>query len=177
MGMSGRESQLYRNSLIENQIKMLSSCIEQLETQLQLSTPSSTRSVSSWEEELHPKIIQVSKARLDSGHYADSVEAAFKEINNAVKEIVRKATGKEHDGAALMREAFSPNKPTIVLDDLSTVSGKDVQLGYMEIYAGSMTGIRNPKAHGNLVITPDRAIHLLYLASLLMYKLEERVSP
>ena len=45
--------------------------------------------------------------------------------------------------------------------------------GYMEIFAGTITGIRNPKAHDNIVIDEKRAIHLLYLASLLMYKLDE----
>ncbi len=43
----------------------------------------------------------------------------------------------------------------------------------MEIFAGTITGIRNPKAHDNIVIDEKRAIHLLYLASLLMYKLDE----
>ena len=47
------------------------------------------------------------------------------------------------------------------------------QLGYMEIFAGTMTGIRNPKAHSNIVIDEERGTHLLYLASLLMYKLDE----
>ena len=43
----------------------------------------------------------------------------------------------------------------------------------MEIFAGAMTGIRNPKAHSNIVLDENRAIHLLHLASLLMYKLDE----
>ena len=43
----------------------------------------------------------------------------------------------------------------------------------MDIFAGAMTRIRNPKAHNNVVIDENRTIHLLYLASLLMYKLDE----
>ena len=38
----------------------------------------------------------------------------------------------------------------------------------MEIFAGAMTGIRNPKAHMNIEIGRERAIHFLFLASLLM---------
>jgi uncharacterized protein (TIGR02391 family) len=72
-----------------------------------------------------------------------------------------------------MTTAFSVQNPIIELDDLATVSGKDIQQGYMQIFAGAMTGIRNPKAHGNLDIDETRAIHLLFLASLLMYKLDE----
>jgi hypothetical protein len=34
----------------------------------------------------------------------------------------------------------------------------------MEIFAGAMTGIRNPKAHGVVMIGPERAIHFILLA-------------
>ncbi len=43
----------------------------------------------------------------------------------------------------------------------------------MELFSGSMIGIRNPKAHANISITKERAIHFIFLASLLMYKLDE----
>ncbi len=72
-----------------------------------------------------------------------------------------------------MRQTFSPRTPIVALADLSTESGKNEQQGYMDIFAGTMTGIRNPKAHHNVVIDEKRTIHLLYLASLLMYKLDE----
>lgn len=122
---------------------------------------------------LHQKIVSVAKPRFESGHYADSVEASFKAVNKRVKDDYRTATGKELDGQGLMTQAFSLNNPVIVLDDLTTQSGKDIQQGYMQIFAGSMTGIRNPKAHDNISIDQTRAIHLLYLASLLMYKLDD----
>ena len=73
-----------------------------------------------------------------------------------------------------MRAAFSPKNPIIVFEDLRSASGQDVQEGYMEIFAGSMIGIRNPKAHDNISITRNRAIHFLFLASLLVYKVDER---
>ncbi|MBI5281457.1 MAG: hypothetical protein HY858_07225 [Candidatus Solibacter usitatus] len=50
-----------------------------------------------------------------------------------------------------------------------------LQQGYMQIMAGSMTGIRNPKAHGNLNPDSTKALHLICLASLLMNKLDERI--
>jgi hypothetical protein len=43
----------------------------------------------------------------------------------------------------------------------------------MQLFAGSMIGIRNPKAHENVVIDKNRAIHFLFLSSLLMYKIDE----
>jgi len=122
---------------------------------------------------LHPKITEIARPRFEAGHLADAVEASFKEINDRVKSSVKLRTGQENDGATLMQQAFSIKNPIITLADMSSTSGRDEQLGYMGIFAGAMTGIRNPKAHSNIVIDEKRATHLLYLASLLMYKLDE----
>ncbi len=124
---------------------------------------------------LHPKVIEIGRSRVESGHFTDAVEAVLKEVNDIVKIMVKQKTGKEFDGADLMNQAFSLSSPTIVLDDLSTENGKNIQKGYMQIFAGSMTGIRNPKAHKNLSISRERAIHLLFLASLLMFKIDEKM--
>lgn len=75
-----------------------------------------------------------------------------------------------------MTTAFSINSPIIKLTDLTTETGKSIQQGYMQIFAGSMTGIRNPKAHANLQPDKPTTVHLLMLASLLMTKLDERIS-
>ncbi len=122
---------------------------------------------------IHGSIIRVAKDKFEDGYYADAVESAFKEINKRVKEIVKDKTGDEIDGAGLMTTAFSLNKPIITLDDLSSQSGQDIQKGYMQIFAGAMTGIRNPKAYDNITISRERAIHFIFLASLLMHKLDE----
>ena len=122
---------------------------------------------------LHPVIRNVSEGRFADGYFADSVEAALKEINSRVKKAVRGSTGAELDGSTLMTTAFSVNKPVIVLDDLDTESGRNIQQGYMMIFTGSMIGIRNPKAHANVTITPERAMQFLHMASLLMSKLDE----
>lgn len=123
---------------------------------------------------LHPTVAQLAKPRMEGGHYADAVECVLKELNTVVKLIHKTATGEELDGSALMQRALSLSNPTIVLDDLNTDSGRNVQVGYMQILAGAMTGIRNPKAHANVVITPERAIHHLFVASLLFFRIDER---
>ncbi len=122
---------------------------------------------------IHKDIVEVSKNKFEDGYYADSVESAFKEINTRVKKIVKNNIGEELDGKSLMNRAFSVNNPVIALDDLSSETGKNIQQGYMQIFAGAMIGIRNPKAHENINITGESAIHFLFLASLLMYKLDE----
>lgn len=127
-------------------------------------------------ELIHPEIVRVAESRFKSRHYADSAEAAFKEVNLIIKKFVKDKIGKEIDGAGLMTEAFSVSNPLIELADLTEATGKDIQKGYMQIFAGSMTGIRNPKAHDNINIDEKRAIHFLFLASLLMYKFDERLN-
>lgn len=76
------------------------------------------------------------------------------------------------DGAGLMRSAFSAHSPVLFLNAFQSQSERDEQLGYMEIFAGSMTGIRNPRAHDHqLTDEQDVALELLVLANHLMRKL------
>lgn len=127
---------------------------------------------------LHPRLVDITKPRYDSRHYADSVEAALKEVNRRVKVFYRAEKGEDKDGASLMKAAFSVNAPTIALDaDLCSENGRSIQQGYMELFSGAMTGVRNPKAHDNISITADRCVHFLFLASLLMGKLDEAGVP
>jgi len=86
---------------------------------------------------------------------------------------VRRKTGKESDGTDLMHFAMSVKNPIIILGDSATETGRSMQQGYMEIFAGTMTGIRNPKAHENITIDRVRCVHFLFLASMLMSKLDE----
>jgi len=139
------------------------------------SHPASTTQAPSppWEL-MHPVVVNIARPRFESSHFADSVEAALKEVNDIVRQIVREQTGEELDGADLMNRALSLKKPIIILDDLSMTTGRNIQIGYMQIFSGAMTGIRNPKAHANIQIDAASAIHFLFLASLLLFKLDER---
>lgn len=77
------------------------------------------------------------------------------------------------DGAKLMQKVFSVNNPVFKFADLSTESGRNIQQGYMQIFTGSMIGIRNPKAHSNLYPSETLAIHLLQISSFLMLKIDQ----
>jgi len=125
-------------------------------------------------ELLHPRISALARPRFEAGFFADSVEASFKDVNDAVKRIVRDVNGRELDGAPLMNTAFSPQNPIIRLTELVTDTDRNIQQGYMQIMAGAMTGIRNPKAHGNLNPERTKTLHMICLASLLMHKIDER---
>lgn len=122
---------------------------------------------------IHPSVVGVARSRFESGHFADSVEAALKHFNGEVKRRVAGLVAEELDGARLMTRVFSVDKPVLELDDLSTESGRSVQQGYMQMFAGAMTGVRNPKAHANVSIDRQRAIHFLYLVSLFFWKSDE----
>jgi len=124
---------------------------------------------------INPAVAEEAMPRFNAGHYADAVEAAFKVVSREV----RNKTGLTDDGASLMLKAFSPNNPQLVFDDPMPETKDSMQKGYMQIFAGTKTGVRNPKAHGLVDIDARRCIHFLFLASLLADKVEEaqRVQP
>jgi uncharacterized protein (TIGR02391 family) len=124
---------------------------------------------------IHETVRRVAESRFETGHYADAVEAAFKEINKIVKHAYKQLSGKEKDGDALMREAFTctPNNnhtPHLRLTDLDLTSdsGRNVQQGYMDLFAGAMRGIRNPKAHDNITIDAAEGWEMVVFGSHLM---------
>lgn len=122
------------------------------------------------------KIIEVSKKLFDDWHYASAVFEATKLVNNEIKELVKKATGQEFDWTDLMNRAFSVKTPIILLWDLSNETGRNMQQWYMDIYRWTMSAIRNPKWHENIQIDKKKAIHFLFLANLLLLKMEDQVN-
>lgn len=123
---------------------------------------------------IHPEIYRVANSRFNTGHYADAVEAAFKEINDTIKKEYKTQEGKEEDGTSLMRKAFAHQNPIFKLTDLSTDSLRNIQQGYMDIFVGTMLGIRNPKAHANLEIDQLDSWEKIVLASHLMKMWDKR---
>ena len=121
---------------------------------------------------LHPRVISLAKSRFENGLLADAISACLREFNTIVKDHVRGVIGQELDGANLMTRAFSAQSPIIELADLTTESGRNIQIGYMKIFEGAMIGIRNPKAHANLYPDNNTAIHILFLTSFMFNKLQ-----
>lgn len=123
---------------------------------------------------IHPKILKVSKSRIESGFYADAVVSAFKEINVKVRELYKQKSGQDKDGSSLMLSAFATNNGNSILKfkSSSEFSDSDIQEGYMHMFAGAMKAIRNPKSHENETISKEDALRKLAFASMLMYKLD-----
>ncbi len=122
---------------------------------------------------MHAEIRRVAKKRFEDGHFADAVLAAIKKVNTKVNHLVKTKKGLDLDGVELMQHAFSPKNPIIILDDLSTETGRNIQQGYMEMFAGAIRAVRNPIAHTSVRLSSEKALHFLMLASLLMYRLDD----
>ena len=118
---------------------------------------------------LHPEILAVSEQLFRDEHRSAAVFEAAKAVHNRVK----KMTGLSGDGAGLMGNAFKDDQPTLVLADLTTQTGKDIQAGYRFLFMGSQQAIRNPPAHEQFgEMDDDEAFELLGLASHLMRRLD-----
>ena len=112
---------------------------------------------------------QATRTRFRSRNFADAVEAAFKCVDNAVKE---KSGLSDKGGSDLMFTAFNEKNPVLKLNELHSTTDRNEQEGYKHLFAGAMTGIRNPRAHEHeLKDDPKVALELLAFANHLMGKL------
>lgn len=122
------------------------------------------------ERNIHPDIAGVSMKLFDDGHYAQATFEALKYIDNQVKAI----SGIEDTGFSLMMNAFNETNPKIKLTDLVTLSDKDEQKGFRYVFAGIMSGVRNPRGHDNRIDPIDLCLDHLSVASVLLRTLEAR---
>ena len=121
--------------------------------------------------EIHPEISKVSRKLFADKHYAQAILEAFKKINNMVK---IKSGRTDLDGKSLMTTVFSRNNPVLRLNELKTTTDLDLQEGYMHLFAGAIQGIRNPKAHDEIVQNnPFTTVKFLCFASMLAQKIDE----
>jgi len=119
----------------------------------------------------HPRIREASERLFKNNHYAQAILEAFKAVNNFVKE---KSGKQEWDGKNLMTKVFRRENPIIRFNELKTVSEKDEQEGFMFLFMGAIVGIRNPKAHDNIIQTdPYKTLEYLSFSSLLAKKVDE----
>ena len=107
------------------------------------------------------------------GHYTRVIEEAFKLIDNLVKEKASIAPSSSLTGSKLMQMAFSRERPLLRLNQGSSASEADEQLGYMQLFDGCMPGVINPRAHAaNWKDSKMQALQLLVFAEHLIEKVE-----
>jgi uncharacterized protein (TIGR02391 family) len=119
---------------------------------------------------LHPRILDVSRALFLDGHHWEAVFAAGKALVNYVKE---KSGRHDLDGGPLMRAVFSRNDSILAFNDLSSQTDFDEQEGMMHLFEGAVLDIRNPGEHSFPEGTEQRASEHISLLSLLAYRVQE----
>ncbi len=117
-------------------------------------------------EELNP----ICKNLFDNAHYSQATFESFKYLDNIVQNM-----SKETDsGYKLMMKVFNEQKPLIKLNNLITQSEIDEQIGYKFLFAGGMSGIRNPRGHEIYIIDDiDLCLDHLCFVSMLLRKIRE----
>lgn len=114
-------------------------------------------------------LVECTRHLFADGYYSLAVEKAYVYLENLVKQQSG-LSGKY--GADLMRQAFSAKSPRIKLNAGETDSDKDEQRGYMEVFAGVISGIRNPRAHSHdWVDPPEEALELVTFANHLVRRI------
>ena len=127
---------------------------------------------------IHPMIQKVSRQLFLDGYFANAAEDAFIEINDRVKKLfmIVKPGCKVPDGGDAMNQVFSANNPLVSFCDQSTDTGINKQKGYMQMLAGAMSALRNPKAHSNdEKLSAEESYRRLATASMLMYAIDDAV--
>ncbi len=103
------------------------------------------------------------------GHYSMAVFKAFLYVENFVQE---RSGVVDKDGADLMNKVFSVKNPVVRLNACRNKSERNEQLGYMQMFAGAMTAIRNPRAHEfDWYDDPEEALELLVFANHLVRRI------
>ena len=121
------------------------------------------------ERNVHPDLPVEVKRLFDNGHFALASLVAFKYIDEQVQHISSDADY----GQSLMMRVFGGTPPKLMLNSNVTTSEQNEQAGYKFIFAGAMTGIRNPRGHKTGIVDDlDTCLDHLSLASMLLRKLE-----
>lgn len=114
------------------------------------------------------EIESVSRDLFASGYYSLAVQESFKAVEKFVQQ---KSKTSGMSGTALMNNVFSSTSPKLYWSDRATTSEKDEQLGYMQLYAGAMLGIRNPVTHEfDWIDDPIVSLELIFFAQHLLRK-------
>lgn len=115
---------------------------------------------------LHPTIQQVAGSLLASAHYPQAILAACTALDKMVQYKAKLPATTV--GTALMTTAFSAKNPLIQISQ-----DMNEQMGFMNLYQGSVQAIRNHYAHNLTEIPAPRALEWLSFISALFYKLDE----
>jgi uncharacterized protein (TIGR02391 family) len=123
---------------------------------------------------IHSALPAEVKRLFDNAHYPQATFEAFKFLDNEVK----RHSGVDKTGKALMMEAIREVSPLVQLTPLANETDRSEQEGYKFIFAGSMMAIRNPRGHQHSVSDDiDTCLDHLTLVSQLLRRLAQAGFP
>ena len=121
---------------------------------------------------IHPEVLNL-RAELLQDNYFHAVFEAAKGLAQRIREM----SGAHADGAALIDQVFSIDRPLLAFTALRTETEKSEHKGFATLLKGCFTAIRNPLAHEPRLLWrgEDDAADYLSLISLLHRKLDDCV--
>ena len=113
--------------------------------------------------DLHPTIADAATDLFKNGHYSHAILDATIALTN----LVRLKSGQEGDGATFMESVFSAKNPILRFNELRDESDMNEQKGFMLLFSGAITCLRNPRAHKLIEDEAERALEFIAFISLL----------
>lgn len=122
---------------------------------------------------IHPEVLKYCRAELLQDNYFHAVFEASK----GLAQRIREASGTLGDGAALVDQVFSIDRPLLAFNELRTDTQRSEHRGFASLLKGCFAAVRNPLAHEPKVLWQgeDDAADYLSLISLLHRKLDDCV--
>ena len=125
-------------------------------------------------EALHPLIADACQPLFAGEHYRQGVLDAML----ALRDIVRQRSGlTDFDDSTLMGKAFGHKDPKIVLADLTTETGRNIQRGTGFLAQGLIARVRNVLTHEKVELDPAEAMEMVGLVSRVARDIEAAPAP
>lgn len=122
---------------------------------------------------MHSEVLKYCRAELLQDNYFHAVFEAAKGLAQRIREM----SGTHGDGAALVDQVFSIERPMLAFTALQTETERSEHKGFAALLKGCFAAVRNPLAHEPKILWQgeDDAADYLSLVSLLHRKLDDCV--
>ncbi len=122
---------------------------------------------------MHPEVYKYCNVELMQENYFHAVFEATKGLAQRIREL----SGADGDGAKLIDNVFSIEKPKLIFNSLRTETEKSEHKGFAQLLKGCFAAVRNPLAHEPKILWTgeDDAADYLSLLSLLHRKLDSAI--
>lgn len=92
---------------------------------------------------MHPEVVKYCSAELMAENYFHAVFEASKGLAQRIRDL----SGADGDGAKLVDQVFSVDRPMLAINSLRTETEKSEHKGFAQLLKGCFAAVRNPLAH------------------------------